>query len=355
MEFHKLQDALAKIKLGRTSDKIFSQQLSVDGSRKFLLINEVDLEYLLRWSPKHFYEVLLEGRPTKLYFDLDCDISLNPDADCDTMLLILVKKLKAKVLTDVGVLIEDNHVLVLDSSNSSKISLHVIVDHEIFIAPDNLAIGYFVKSLIEELSPSELISLSVEAGGGRKLLFIDKNVYSRNQNFRIYASTKFAKISPLRLYRSDLFNRRYFDADNCPIQEDMEQNILLATLIQNSKLKAMEHWPYKKMIADKKEISGPSVVADIVAHPVFLGFLNTLYGVTEFKIVRTYPEVSMIQGLPRPECPVVERVHKSNNTYIVFNKTSRTVKLECSKLDCKEANLPANEFLVPLNLEINSL
>lgn len=77
---------------------------------------------------KHFYEIILDEYPCRLYFDLEFPYDVNKDANGPE----LTKQFCSIVCSSLHSLLNidlnpDKNFLILDSSNQSKFSAHVIV------------------------------------------------------------------------------------------------------------------------------------------------------------------------------------------------------------------------------------
>jgi len=153
-------------------------------------------------SELHWYEVVREGRPCHLYFDLEYarssvqnwNLNVDGNALVDTL------------LHHVGVILQRNWGLVLDpqtqvyeldSSTSEKFSRHVIVripGHAFF---HNLAMGHFVAQVIAAAG-TELDVLKNPPPSEERVSFVDTAVYTKNRHFRLVYSSKGGKTASLQ-------------------------------------------------------------------------------------------------------------------------------------------------------------
>ena len=92
-------------------------------------------------------------------------------------------------------------VLVLDSSNATKNSFHLIFKSIIFA--NNRCCLEFIRNVLKSLSPGQKKKISHVDVSGNSNLIVDLCVYGRNQNFRIISSSKFGKNTPLKLVSSN--------------------------------------------------------------------------------------------------------------------------------------------------------
>ncbi|KAL7515657.1 hypothetical protein ACHAXN_013182 [Cyclotella atomus] len=164
---------------------------------------------------RHYYELIRESTPCRLYFDLEFSKSANVDitpeiAEC--ILTELFEEIQIQFKTLYGTTIQRQNLVDLDSSTSKKFSRHWIFhlpNGELF--GDARAAGAFVKLLVARLE-EEKESGELESKGHENLAkyllvnaessndddikltrFIDMGVYTRNRLFRILGSTKFGK------------------------------------------------------------------------------------------------------------------------------------------------------------------
>jgi hypothetical protein len=190
---------------------------------------------------RHAYELIRPHTPCRLYFDIECDIEVNPfwkdDIDIrERFLNELAAELSCELQSQFGSAImksqcgeryriqplERKHIVDLDSSTDKKFSRHWIVhipannenitDSLItteVLFPHSAAVGTFVKfwigRLAEEQATGQLQSkrptlhdhLFVRANSKAAIdsvrCVVDLGVYTRNRLFRIMGSTKSGK------------------------------------------------------------------------------------------------------------------------------------------------------------------
>lgn len=159
------------------------------------------------------FQVIPEGAPCWLYFDLEFMLDLNPDRDGPRMTDTVIKIFCSYLEKYWGLSWDEKNVLNLDSTTSSKFSRHLIFCKKDVAFCNNFHVGGFVKGVCREIAEyldnssvfhdvlshyerKELEQLFVETSKGKKI-FIDTSVYTRNRHFRIYKSTKWGKLSNL--------------------------------------------------------------------------------------------------------------------------------------------------------------
>jgi len=164
---------------------------------------------------RHYYELIKEGSPCRLYFDLEFNKRSNPHLTptvTDVLLTELFDELRHEFQNMYNISIERSCMVDLDSSTPKKFSRHWI-----FHLPggklfsDNREIGVFVKVFVSRLEEDresgslqsrgrEVLAANLfvnaegsEDGNSKLTRFIDLGVYTRNRIFRLLGSTKFGK------------------------------------------------------------------------------------------------------------------------------------------------------------------
>ena len=163
----------------------FSKQVSSNGSRKFAsaLFDKFSRYYFgLLPGNRHMYEIIHGDEFIKPYFDLDCTIELNPGFDHNSAIKELIRVTGLVVEENSGIKLGSGDWLILSSSNSKKISYHLIVNHARLRIRNMSVLKNMVLIILDRLKGSD-ISTNVATKTGTKS-FVDMSVYGRNQNFR---------------------------------------------------------------------------------------------------------------------------------------------------------------------------
>lgn len=200
--------------------RIFAIEKNAAGKRKYLVGHFGRLmDYYWRKSdPKqrHFYELIREKTPCRLYFDLEFSKLANPDiSEQDTELLLdeFAEELIHEFRTMYEIDLTRDDIVDLDSTTDKKFSRHWIVhlpNGALFA--DATAVGRFVRvfvgRLAEALATGQMERETLakylfvnaapsKAKGQRqassKICFIDLGVYTRNRLFRVLGSCKYGK------------------------------------------------------------------------------------------------------------------------------------------------------------------
>lgn len=240
--FPRQQEALDYAKTKSFGCISFTYEQS-NGQRYFMVAHPETFWYYDSRKPlneRHTYEIIPEGNPCKLYFDLEFNRKENPDSDGNKMLETFVKTIIIFVIRKFDVVCNEEDVLDLDSSTEEKFSHHLIFQSLVF--SNNLQAGYFVKFVCSEINnflsedhnledngcfyggitTKDLLDLKIDKG-----LFCDQSVYSRNRHFRLFKSSKLKKNIPLVLSNN---NKHKLSAEvHC--EDCFDKEIFLKSLI----------------------------------------------------------------------------------------------------------------------------
>lgn len=178
---------------------------TTNGRRRYLVCRKDDFWDRYRRMEKdqrHFYEIIREGTPCHLYFDLEFNRDINFLRDGPAMVRSFISFVLARLKRTFSSVATEADVVQLDSSTDSKFSRHLIFRLPRAAWRNNAHAGDFVRDLclsLEEessnLSPDEaaLLSPVVKDDKGHDVLFVDQSVYSKNRNFRLVFSSKVGK------------------------------------------------------------------------------------------------------------------------------------------------------------------
>lgn len=142
---------------------------------------------------RNFYELVREKTPRKAYFDIDISRAAGNFSNVEKFIkfsLNVVDSLIKQILIKHNFIEKKNIIILANYDYTTKASFHVIING--FYFDDHLQCRLFCNEIIDEvyrLNPS--FNLYGEV--------IDRKVYSKNQNFRMYLNRKINK-SPLFLW-----------------------------------------------------------------------------------------------------------------------------------------------------------
>ena len=237
---------------------VFSREMC-DGGSRYFVVEDVTTFYRkymdMKCRHRTFYEILQPNHTCHLYFDIEYNKILNPKRDGEKAMAIFKRYLTEKVQTILGLhisdfVIEENgsfsgNIIEFDASNVKKFSKHIVVHLPgPYFFRDNIHVGEFVDFLCKEIKSTACINhsdtsvLSPLAQSLQQLFFkkergniiflatfIDQDVYSRYQNFRLVLSAKHKDIGKRHL-------NLYLSREKRALQQSLiSQDIFNATLV----------------------------------------------------------------------------------------------------------------------------
>ena len=217
--------------------RIFAEETSATGKRKYVVghLGRFVQQYWRERDPRnrHCYELIREGTPCRMYFDLEFCKTSNPQISPNEELLMteFIEELCGQFQSVHGIKVDRSNIVDLDSTTEKKFSRHLIVhlpNQHLFA--DTRSAGIFAKTFVErlahELSIGKLAqrretlaknlfvnqktathSNDASVMSSRQTCFVDLGVYTRNRLFRIVGSTKYGKppAAALRIAETNKF------------------------------------------------------------------------------------------------------------------------------------------------------
>lgn len=247
--------------------RIFAEETSATGKRKYVVghLGRFLQQYWRERDPRsrHCYELIREGSPCRMYFDLEfCKVS-NPrisSNESEMLMTEFIQELCDEFLLVHEIKVNRSDIVDLDSTTEKKFSRHLIVhvpNQQLFA--DAKSAGVFAKTFVERLAHELSIGKLAERRqtlaqhlfvkqkpsthssdesvvNTRETCFVDLGVYTRNRLFRILGSTKFGKPSTaaLRIAAANEFpfpvgfnNSKFYQVDkkvnlNDPNERDLD-------------------------------------------------------------------------------------------------------------------------------------
>lgn len=163
--------------------KIFQYEAFHSGKRKFLVASMSkfsDMYLSVSHDRRHVYEIIREGFPCRMYFDLEYCVATNPTTHGDALVQKWIHLVLWKLHSMYGLCIGSEHVVVLDSSTADKFSKHVIIQlfsqqhhsgqgicgaprgREVLFA-NNAIVKNFVDSLVQDITVEVSLGYILEA------------------------------------------------------------------------------------------------------------------------------------------------------------------------------------------------
>lgn len=144
------QDEAVRFAKAHAQVHVFSYQDHLNGQRRFLVSTYE--EFWRRYKnmdPKfrHHYEVIQEGFPCHLYFDLEFNKGVNPGRNGAEMVEILISVILDALHDKYSIQGNEDWIIELDSSTNEKFSRHLIIRIPEIAFKDNSHVGAFVAEV----------------------------------------------------------------------------------------------------------------------------------------------------------------------------------------------------------------
>ena len=285
--------------------------------------------------------------PVRLYFDLEYYLEFNEDKNGSIVLNKLIDDVIVELKVKYDVSCSSADVLVLDSCSKKKFSYHLIFPSVVF--ENNIQCKEFVKSFVESNSDERKQNI-VNGPNDSKKSIIDLSVYSKNQNLRIIFSSKYGKDTRLLLSEENKFPVNSTNSGQYQLFLDslVSDKSLLVNVSSTDILKPCEDTSVRIDTFDVNDTSVPSNLKVLVSE-ISMGLIPMIANgkirkVKFFENRGTSASVLIFELSNFGFCLNINREHKRNNVYFVFNLKSRLLFQKCMK--CVGFTSPA----IPLNL-----
>lgn len=227
------QDEAIKFAKGQEDVHLFSYQDHHNGRRRFLVTTYT--EFWQRYKnmdskSRNYYEVIEEGLPCHLYFDLEFNRKVNVGKNGDEMVDLLISVVLEALHEKYEIHGDHDWIVELDSSTEDKFSRHLIIRIPKAAFKDNSHAGAFVSEICSRILNARgkdksyqklFIAKDSSTNELAGQLFVDTAVYSRNRCFRLHLSSKAEKTSIL------------LPTERFKCKNLSEQDIFMASLICN--------------------------------------------------------------------------------------------------------------------------
>lgn len=310
-----------------------AEQISIDGKRRFWAVPMSTMFAKLRVQPLiSLYEVLDSAALCRLYFDVEYDRVANSErtAAQDASVVTLLLKHANGVLAAQGMTCDAASLWVLDSSDSSKLSQHIIVGvlEQGYVGHVSVVgkLAAQISHLAATDSPATF--LIRKPGHANMVSLVDLSVYNTNQQFRVAFSSKFGQNRPLLPFNK----QQAVGLSQCtwPMFE--------STLVVCGRTRHAAQAPAKPthsalQLAQLKPAL-PACYLSLEAHinrQLLSGQLK------KAKVHREHPlQVPCLYWSTTSRfCPAVGREHASNHMQIVVNVAYCTWRFHCLDPECK--------------------
>ncbi|XP_062186501.1 uncharacterized protein LOC133890073 isoform X2 [Phragmites australis] len=366
------QEEAIRFSKAHTHTNVFSYQDHLTGTRRFL-VSTYD-EFWRRYNDmdpriRHHYEVIQEGSPCHIYFDLEFDTQLNVKRDTDEMVDILVAVIFSALHDKYSIEGHEEWITELDSSTEAKFSRHLIIRIPKTAFKDNSHVGAFISEVCSQIAVQRAadpnldklyITKDSSSTGPVDELFIDTAVYSRNRCFRLAFSSKSGKKSflvPTGRFKCKEMNDKdvFMESLICRLDDNCDK-LLICKL----------DWECKKTLHFDSEVSMPRIQGrnckdSITTYrsdfpreytygrspfPALDGFIESIasFGNVPGKIRSWYwfsQYGLMIYSMSRSRyCEHIGREHKSNHVMYIVDFQRAAYYQKCYDPDCQGYRSP---------------
>jgi hypothetical protein len=275
-------------------------------------------------SHRCFYEVIFGHNMQKPYFDVD--VKIGETSNSLTLTIADAKELRRQVVSSIiknfpFIKIED--IMIFSSHSSGKYSYHIVVDN--WCVGDNEENRLFCQSVMKNVEQ-------------RLSIFIDSLVYKSIQQLRIYNCHK---------YQSDrvkILNKlSKWKLKETPESENHRYCIILGgSLICNTsyckivpslkpKFEARKKWDGAETILDEGD---PEKCLELLA--IIGGVESSKSHKFPYNVQEVKGSLILLNRLQPSMCRICNRIHDTENPYLVVVGRERKVYFNCRRVDSKE-------------------
>ncbi|VAH41958.1 unnamed protein product [Triticum turgidum subsp. durum] len=372
------QDEAIRFSKEHAHTKVFSYQDHLSGQRRFL-VSTYD-EFWRRYNNmdpqiRHHYEVIQEGSPCHIYFDLEFNAKLNQKRDADEMVDTLVAVTFSALQDKYSIEGQEEWIIELDSSNE-EFSRHLIIRIPKTAFKDNSHVGAFTSEICSLIAAQraanpnlDKLYITKDSSGAEPVdqLFVDTAVYSRNRCFRLAFSSKSGKKSFLvatgrfkcknmndkELFMESLICRLDDDCDKlliCKLDLECKKALHFDTEASVTRIQAKNC----RVAIDTYRSDFPQAYTyGRSPFPALDGFIESIasFGSVSGKIRCWYwfsQDGLMIYSMSRSRyCEHIGREHKSNHVMYIVDFQRAAYYQKCYDPDCRGYRSPLRA--VPLD------
>ena len=208
--------------------KVFAKEINENGKRIYFVCEPNTFwAWYIHQDSKNYYELLIREKKVKLFYDLEFSIELNGAKNHQEMTKKFIQLIIQYLENVHGVTEPGRNVVVLNSSDFVKYSIHLVFPSIIF--EDIRQIKTFNLLMMSSFTEEEKKLFQVQKKDGSNGSFMDNSVYSSHRNMRLFKSSKYNQSRYLKIqqYGNKMFlNINYLD----PYEE---KRIFLDSLISN--------------------------------------------------------------------------------------------------------------------------
>lgn len=206
VEDQRLQDmAVAYSETINPPYPIFAKEIAANGCRHYCVgswdrfFKTTMFSKDRRSDDRTFYEMIMEGRPVCMFFDIEQVFALNPGVDFSQFkprLEQLIREVFADYFPETNEVMQGTQIIWLNASDDAKISFHVIVRIPGYAVDSTFACGRLALVIIHRAMERGWTEFSCKTILAEQVVdrsVVDVSVYSRNRNYRMEGNTKYKK------------------------------------------------------------------------------------------------------------------------------------------------------------------
>ncbi|KAK4836935.1 hypothetical protein QYF36_001476 [Acer negundo] len=352
---------------------IFSYEDHFNGQRRFLV--STYMEFWQRYKSmdskfRHHYEVIQEGLPCHLYFDLEFNKKDNAEKNGDEMVDLLISVTLDALRDNYCIEGNEDWIIELDSSTGEKFSRHLVIRIPKTAFKDNSHAGAFVAEICSRIRSKskrdatfEQLFIKKDASSAESLsqLFVDTAVYTRNRCFRLVLSSKAGKKSFLlptvRFKCKDMCEEDMFLASLiCNMDDDCEK--LLVCKMELDCVKTLQFDTELHNNFGKHRVASQGFASNACSDVSTTCFMGKSPFPALDKFVECVASIGNVPGKIRSwywfseyglivynmsrnrYCERIGRQHKSNNVMYVVDLRRAFYYQKCHDPDCKDYRSP---------------
>ncbi|KAK2366883.1 DNA primase [Trifolium repens] len=348
---------------------LFSYQDHFNGQRRFLVSTYT--EFWRRYKNmdskfRHHYEVIQEGLPCHLYFDLEFNRRVNVGKNGDEMVDLLISIVLEALHEKYEIYGDHDWIVELDSSTEDKFSRHLIIRIPKAAFKDNSHAGAFVSEICSRILNARVkdkryeklfVAKDSSTDESTYQLFVDTAVYTRNRCFRLHLSSKAGKSSILlpterfkckNLSEEDMFMASLIcnmDVDCgkllvCKPDLDCVKTLHFDTELNYNVGNSVQIHPEFTLNTCTSDFSGTyfmgkspfpfidEFILSVASVGNIPGKIHSWYLFSEFGL--------MVYSMTKNRyCERIGRQHKSNNVIYVVDLRKATYYQKCHDPDCR--------------------
>lgn len=303
--YRRLQDALVSVK---DNTIVIAEDISNSGQKVFRVaaMEQLHQKYLELKQP-HWYECLLEGRPSRIFLDIDSNEPIELDGLLKTLDTAIQHKFGKKPIIE-----------ILNSCGADKYSWHIIVTN--IWLKNVYHVGAFVRRLVlATKSPA-----------------IDTAVYTKNRMFRLCGSSKFGSDRCLR--HPAAWHALLVQGSGCYTKDSLE-----CLEIDESEPVSSSQNPFdlfrKTATGYQRSGSAHRGETSTTSCPMLRPIVQHLDHITNgsvywHKTAMTNDGQYMVSTRSK-QCAIAGRCHKGNNIWFLVKPMEKRVFQRCYDEECR--------------------